>query len=125
MVSGFIFTLQLNYLFKYRILESISMSKTTIFLCGVRGIIYLHGSPVIRQKGYCISQVSKVFNSCAIAIVLCHVAACYVVTCQIFQAPEHWYLFVSRLTCLFILILIQSFMLDYVVAYLVATQIII
>jgi len=32
------------------------------------------------------------FNPCAVSIVLCCVAACYVVTCQILQAPEHRYL---------------------------------
>uniref|UniRef100_A0A0A9F0W3 Uncharacterized protein n=1 Tax=Arundo donax TaxID=35708 RepID=A0A0A9F0W3_ARUDO len=52
----------------------------------------LHGSPVVRQEGYCISQVSKMFDSCAVAIVLRPVAAGYVVTCQVLQAPKHRYL---------------------------------
>lgn len=45
--------------------------------------LYLHGSPVVGKEGYCISQISKMFHSCAVSIVLRLVAAGYVITCQV------------------------------------------
>jgi chromosome segregation and condensation protein ScpB len=59
-------------------------------------LVYLHSSPVVRQEGYCISQISKMFHSCAVSIVLCLIAAGYVIACQVLQAPKKWYLFASN-----------------------------
>lgn len=56
----------------------------------------LHGSPVIRKEGNCISQVSIVLCPHAISIILIFVASSYIVACYILQVSEQWNLFMER-----------------------------